>query len=91
MVSEDPLQRLRQGLGEIVGRSGQPLGALSERLGRHPGYLGKVLHGRLKLKVREVFELLEILGLGAGDFFDLYFPLGGIPHARLRESAAAGV
>lgn len=45
------------------------LGELSEELGKHPGYLGKVLGAPDKLKVKTVFGVLAALGLPPADFF----------------------
>jgi len=81
---ETSLDRLRQALREAVAYSGRELQDLSKELGRSHGHLGKLLNGHLQLYVREVFELLDLLELRPEDFFDVYFPLGGPRHARLR-------
>jgi len=88
--AQESLRRLREGLKEVVALSGRELQGLSEEIGRSPGYLGKVLNGHLKLKVRELFEILRRLHLRPEDFFNLYFPLGGPLHARLRLKHRGG-
>lgn len=84
MDVQPSIERLRGALSEVIGRSQMPLSQLSKGLGHHRNYLGKVLNGHLRVRVRELFELLTLLKVPPADFFDIYYPLGGLAHVRLR-------
>lgn len=74
MTSAAALERLRHGLREAVRQRGLTLAQASKKLRHHPHYLSRCLAGTLDLKVREVFELLALLGVDAEDFLAGLFP-----------------
>ncbi len=77
--------RLVRGLKAALRQAKISHSAASQHLDRGPSYVSRVFGGRLKLKVREVFELIELAGFHPWKFFDVYFPLGGERYAALRE------
>ena len=80
-------QRLSRLVGRAVEDSGSSAAEVSRRLGRSSGYLGRVLSGRLPLRIGEVFALLEVLDQHPGAFFERHFPLGGREVQALTEKA----
>lgn len=89
METADALATLRAALHDAVQRSPFSAREVSRRLGRHPGYLGRVLNGRLELKVRETAELLALLGIEAEEFLEAVYPLGGGDAEVARRRRAA--
>ena len=76
MTTQETLGHLRQCLREAARAKGIALSEASELLGKHPHYLSRCLRGELQLKVVEVFQLLEVLGVGAEAFLTELFPFG---------------
>lgn len=47
---------------------------VEERLGWSPGYLSRLLNGRVGLRLRHLEVLLEALGVAPGEYFGALFP-----------------
>ena len=77
------LDRLGHALRAVLGRAGTSLKEASLHLNYYPQYVGRCLAGGAQLKVPDLFELLQLVGLGAREFFRIYFPLGGPSATRL--------
>ena len=84
MQEEPDLHELLRGLQTALRRAGLTLAEASRKLEHSPTYLSLVFRRRLKLKVREAFELIELARLQPWEFFDICFPLGGAGFADLR-------
>ncbi len=67
------LTRLSEHLRTTLRGAGWTQQAVERRLGWGQGYLSHLLRGRFHLKLRHVFEVLEVIGRDPGRFFlDLY-------------------
>ena len=88
MSDRENLERLRAALREAIRRSGRTQKAVSEELGRHPTYLGRLLRGQGRLRVEEVCHLLARLDVRPYELFFPAFPLGGLSEARLQRMQA---
>ena len=69
----------------LIRRCGVSVSAVSVSLGFNSQQLTRVLNGRRPMSVKLVFDILEQLGVFPFEFFDLIYPLGGVPEALLRR------
>ncbi len=84
-MDPEPLTaELRAALREVLRRARLPLAEASRQLAHDRNYLARVLSGRYRLKIREVFEILALVQMNPWHFFHLYFPLAGTGMVRLR-------
>lgn len=78
MTPPQEVDRLASAFAGLLERSGLGLAAASEKLGRHPTYLGRVLRRQTPFKVAVALQLLEILEVDPEEFFCALYPLGGV-------------
>jgi transcriptional regulator with XRE-family HTH domain len=77
MTQEPPLETFYRGVKAALREGGVSLKAGSVLLEHFPEYLGRALTPEGRLKVPELFVLLERVGVHPSEFFEIYFPLGG--------------
>ncbi len=88
-AAEADLGALRQVLLGRLASSEHSTRSLSEALGLHRVYLHRALAGERRLTVKVVFEVLELLELGAVEVFAEAFVLGGPAAEELRRRRLA--
>jgi transcriptional regulator with XRE-family HTH domain len=52
---------------------------IEKKLGLSYGYLSRLFSGSIELKVEHILQILEILGLTPGEFFQLAYPRRNTP------------
>lgn len=82
MTAEADVERLKLCLKRLIRGSPFAQKELDARIGVTPGYLSQVFVGRLDLKLKHLFRILEVLGADPATFFDT---------AYSREPAAPAV
>lgn len=87
--AEKQVEALLRALRWMVVVCGATNRSVEEKLGVSYGYLSRLFAGAIELKVRHLFEICEVLGVDAAEFFHLAFPLPARTHAldALREAA----
>lgn len=66
---QQDLDRLHRLLRGVIRDRGLTLRSVSRSLGWHQDYLSQLLRGVPRLRVDQLFEVLGVLGVRAGDFF----------------------
>lgn len=52
---------------------------IEKKLGLSYGYLSRLFSGSIELKVEHILQILEVLGLTPGEFFQLAYPRRNTP------------
>lgn len=82
------LERLCEELWSRIKRGGRTPREVSRRMGRHAGYLTRVLRQRLEPRVEDVLGVLATLGLWPDEFYEEYYgvrgPLAHLAHPEWR-------
>ncbi len=71
--AKESARRLALELKALLRDSGQPALAVSRSLGRAPEYLTRVFNGRVELKMKDAFGILQALAVNPGAFFESHF------------------
>lgn len=90
-VGEERLQLLLRLFQSSIRAAGLSQTEVDERIGRRRGYLSHVFQGRVDLKLIDLLNALDALGIDPTRFFQLAFgqtPTGSSPSAVLIECFA---
>lgn len=90
MTIEDEVRRAAKLLEALIQVTGMSPEELEKRLEASPGYVGRLLSGRVELKLRHVLAILRILEIEPALFFQTLYPEAGpaggtVQHEELRQ------
>lgn len=77
MTIDDEVRRAAKLLEALIEATGESQEELERRLEASPGYLGRLLAGRVELKLRHVLAVLRILEIEPSLFFHTLYPEAG--------------
>ena len=77
MTIDDEVRRAAKLLEALIQVTGQSQEELERRLEASPGYLGRLLAGRVELKLRHILAILRILEIEPALFFQTLYPEAG--------------
>lgn len=81
MTIDDEVRRAARLLEALIQMTGMPAEELERRLDASPGYVGRLLSGRVELKLRHVLAILRVLDIEPALFFQALYqdagPAGG--------------
>lgn len=94
MTIDDEVRRATQLLEALIQAIGMSREEVEQRLEASPGYLGRLLSGRVELKLRHILAVLRALEIEPSLFFHTLYPEAGpeggtvrIDELRLRLEA----
>ena len=61
-------------LDTVIRTSGVPRAEIDHKLGQSLGYLSRLLNGRIEVKLRQVFEVLDLIHMEPAEFFHIAYP-----------------
>lgn len=68
-------EHLARALKHVIRASDYSARAIERELGMSGGYVSRLTSGRLELKMSNLFDILDVLGLTPNEFFSIAFPL----------------
>lgn len=74
MTIDDEVRRAAKLLEALIQVTGQSQEELERRLEASPGYLGRLLAGRVELKLRHILAILRVLEIEPSLFFKTLYP-----------------
>ena len=74
MTIDDEVRRAASLLEALIQVTGEPQEELERRLEASPGYLGRLLAGRVELKLRHILAVLRVLEIEPSLFFKALYP-----------------
>ena len=77
MTIDDEVHRAAKLLEALIQVTGESQEELERRLEASPGYLGRLLAGRVELKLRHILAILRILEIEPALFFQTLYPEAG--------------
>lgn len=77
MTIDDEVHRAAKLLEALIQVTGVSPKEVEKRLEASPGYLGRLLSGRVELKLRHILALLRILEIEPALFFQTLYPEAG--------------
>ncbi|MFL6292587.1 MAG: hypothetical protein ACJ759_16970, partial [Thermoanaerobaculia bacterium] len=77
MTIEDEVRRAAKLLEALIQVTGASPEELEKRLEASPGYVGRLLSGRVELKLRHILAFLRILEIEPALFFQTLYPEAG--------------
>lgn len=77
MTIDDEVRRAASLLETLIQVAGMPPEELEKRLEASPGYLGRLLTGKVELKLRHILAILRILEIEPALFFQILYPESG--------------
>ena len=77
MTIDDEVRRAAKLLETLIQVTGVSAEELEKRLEASPGYLGRLLSGRVELKLRHILAILRILEIEPALFFQILYPEDG--------------
>lgn len=87
--TESEVARLRELLRQAIRVSNVTNREIERRLGMSQGSLSRLLAGGIELKVQHILDILAILGLHPGTFFEVAYPDSPKDHSSLQLIHAA--
>jgi hypothetical protein len=81
---DDEIRRAARLLEVLIQAAGVPGEELERRLEASPGYVGRVLSGRLELKLRHILAILLALEIEPALFFQMLYPGAGPASGTVR-------
>lgn len=82
--ADQEVARLRELLRNAIRLSGVTNRKIERQLGMSQGSLSRLLAGGIELKVKHILEIVEILGLPPGQFFQIAYPEEAQPTSALQ-------
>ena len=77
MTIEDEVRRAAKLLEALIQVTGVSPEELEKRLEASPGYVGRLLSGRVELKLRHILAILRLLEIEPALFFQTLYPEAG--------------
>jgi len=77
MTIDDEVRRAAKLLDALIQVTGMSPEKLEKRLEASPGYVGRLLSGRVELKLRHILAILRILEIEPALFFQALYPAAG--------------
>lgn len=78
MKIDAEIRRISELLKRKIAGAGTSQKAVERTLGWGDGYISQILAGKVTLKFRHVFSILDVIGISPAEFFgELYGPAGG--------------
>jgi hypothetical protein len=74
MTIDDEVRRAAKLLEALIQVTGESQDKLERRLEASPGYLGRLLAGRVELKLRHILAVLRVLEIEPSLFFKTLYP-----------------
>ncbi|HWN45421.1 MAG TPA: helix-turn-helix transcriptional regulator [Thermoanaerobaculia bacterium] len=74
MTIDDEVRRAAKLLDALIQVTGESQEELERRLEASPGYLGRLLAGRVELKLRHILAVLRVLEIEPSLFFKTLYP-----------------
>jgi len=78
MRTPDPeVHQVAEALRDAIRKAKTSQRAVERALGQSQGYLSQILNGSVDLKLKHVFEVLNVIGAEPADFFSNVYGCGG--------------
>ena len=84
MTIDDEVRRAAQLLEALIQAVGMSQEEVEQRLEASPGYLGRLLSGRVELKLRHILAVLRALEIEPSLFFSTLYPEAGPESGTVR-------